>query len=123
MRRSNLRVVVLFAPVIIVPFLAMPLALGVDATVWMGTIGAAIVLVLAVVGYRRRSARRANLDRSDTPTGGDDTETADDVWNAIPSWDYGGRHAESGGLSRDEQERAIEDVHDQAAALEDNVDG
>lgn len=37
------------------------------------------------------------------------------VWDAIPSWQYTGRHVESGGLARDEQERALDDVQQEAA--------
>jgi hypothetical protein len=36
----------------------------------------------------------------------------DSVWNAIPSRQYEGRHAESGGIARGEQERALEDVQE-----------
>ncbi|MFC6904025.1 hypothetical protein [Halalkalicoccus tibetensis] len=36
------------------------------------------------------------------------------VWNAIPDRQYGGRHVESGGLTREEQERSIEEVQRQA---------
>lgn len=37
------------------------------------------------------------------------------VWDAIPSWQYTGRHVESGGLARDEQERALDDLQQEAA--------
>jgi len=40
------------------------------------------------------------------------------VWNAIPGRQYGGQHAEAGGLSRAEQEAAIEDVQEQAEELD-----
>ena len=40
------------------------------------------------------------------------------VWNAIPSRQYDGRHAESGGLARGEQEAAIEEIQEQAAERE-----
>lgn len=43
-----------------------------------------------------------------------------DVWDAIPPSQYDGRHAESGGLSRGEQEDAIADVQEQAEALDEN---
>ncbi len=42
----------------------------------------------------------------------------DDVWDAIPDWQYSGRHAESGGISRSEQERAIRDIERQASERE-----
>lgn len=40
------------------------------------------------------------------------------VWDAIPDWQYAGRHVESGGLARGEQERALRDVQDQASLTE-----
>ncbi|MFC4450080.1 hypothetical protein [Halorussus aquaticus] len=40
------------------------------------------------------------------------------VWDAIPSWQYRGRHSESGGATRYEQERAIDDVQRRADELD-----
>lgn len=61
--------------------------------------------LLLVVAARRRSAGRAD-------------DPAPTVWSAIPSWQYAGRHVESGGLSREDQERAIADLQEQAAEYE-----
>jgi len=36
------------------------------------------------------------------------------VWNAIPRRQYDGRHVESGGLARGEQEAAIEEIQQDA---------
>ncbi len=56
--------------------------------------------------------------RSRTATADDEHEDDDsDVWNAIPSWQYGGRHVESGGLARGEQERALQEIQEQADEL------
>ena len=54
------------------------------------------------------------------PFGGSGSDDGRDgtVWDAIPSWQYGGRHAESGGIARDEQERALRDIEERAAAEE-----
>ena len=41
----------------------------------------------------------------------------DDVWDAIPGTQYTGRHAESGGIARQEQEAAIADVAERADEL------
>jgi uncharacterized alpha-E superfamily protein len=41
-----------------------------------------------------------------------------DVWEVIPSWQYTGRHVESGGLARDEQEAALADIEEQAEGHE-----
>ncbi|MFC6953852.1 hypothetical protein [Halorubellus litoreus] len=54
------------------------------------------------------------LVRSYWPASDDDG----DVWEAIPGSQYDGRHAESGGLTRGEQEAAIADVQEQAAELD-----
>lgn len=40
------------------------------------------------------------------------------VWSAIPSWQYDGRHVESGGVTREEQERAVETVKSEGDALD-----
>ena len=69
------------------------------------------------------SSLRALLDRL-WPFGGSDTGTdrgdgADgdaSVWDAVPSWQYGGRHAESGGIAREEQERALRDLDERVDA-------
>lgn len=37
------------------------------------------------------------------------------VWDAIPGWQYTGRHVELGGLTRDEQEQALREVQEEAA--------
>ncbi len=63
-------------------------------------IAIALCLTLIVLLLRRRP-------------GSDEGETHD-VWDVIPSWQYAGRHVESGGLARNEQERALADVQQQA---------
>jgi hypothetical protein len=40
-------------------------------------------------------------------------DTDDSVWDAIPDRQYEGRHAESGGIARGEQERALEELKDE----------
>lgn len=63
----------------------------------LGLVLAALVVVLL---YRRRGAR-------------DDGDASS--WESIPRWQYDGRFAEAGGLTRDEQERAIERVQEDAS--------
>lgn len=73
------------------------------ASVW---IAVAVCVALVMFGFVvRRDARR-----------GDDESAG--VWAFIPSWQYVGRHVESGGLTRDEQETALADVEEQAEARE-----
>jgi hypothetical protein len=55
--------------------------------------------------------------RSYWPSSDDDG----DVWDAIPGSQYDGRHAESGGISRGEQEAAIADVQEQAEAIDEDA--
>ena len=59
--------------------------------------------------------------RTSEEGGGDEADAEGDgtVWDAIPSWQYGGLHVESGGTTRDEQERALGDVQRQAEAVDD----
>lgn len=57
--------------------------------------------------------------RSRGSSNGDD-ESDGTVWDAIPSWQYGGRHAESGGFSRDQQERALGEIRERADELDDH---
>lgn len=84
--------------------LALFLLLGSSAIAlfyWRSLLAAVLVVaVVAAVLSKLRSSR-----------GSDGTGS---VWNAIPSWQYSGRHAESGGLTRDEQERALRDVQREA---------
>jgi hypothetical protein len=46
--------------------------------------------------------------------GSDDDGDDTDSWNPIPSRQYGGRYAELGGLTRDEQEKAMREVQEKA---------
>ncbi len=91
----------LLAPAVVGVAALLDLALeGVGyAAVWLGV---AVCVALATLGVViRRDVRRSD-------------EGSESVWDAIPSWQYTGRHAESGGLARDEQEAALADVDEQA---------
>jgi hypothetical protein len=44
----------------------------------------------------------------------------DGTWNIIPDWQYEGRFAEAGGLTRSEQSEAIEEIQTDAGELERN---
>ena len=72
----------------------------------------AVATLLAVVLAGRRAATSGD--------GADDGEESGDgtVWNAIPSWQYDGLHAESGGHTRDGQERALREIQRRADELE-----
>lgn len=80
--------------------------------------GLGLTLPLAVVLAWRRSRAGSRRPDAERPSTGDD-ERDNSVWNAIPSWQYEGRHVESGGLTRGEQERALRDIQEQAEELSD----
>lgn len=44
------------------------------------------------------------------------------VWNAIPPWQYEGRHVESGGTTREERERAVGENADALEAAREHAD-
>ena len=50
--------------------------------------------------------------------GNDDEKEDTDSWRPIPSWQYGGRFVELGGLTRDEQEEAVQEVQRKAEEME-----
>lgn len=56
---------------------------------------------LVTAGVLYRHARRETTD-------------GESVWDAIPEWQYEGRHVESGGLARGEQEQALREIQDRA---------
>ena len=79
--------------------LAAPLAALLSTGSAVGFVSVlALALVAAVVARRRWS----------------ETDASGSVWEFVPSWQYGGRHVESGGLTRDEQEQALREIREQA---------
>ncbi|MDS0297408.1 hypothetical protein NDI76_01465 [Halogeometricum sp. S1BR25-6] len=50
-----------------------------------------------------------------------DRDGENSVWDAIPRRQYDGRHAESGGIARGEQEKALNDVSRQADEMDDRT--
>ncbi|ELZ06459.1 hypothetical protein C482_01535 [Natrialba chahannaoensis JCM 10990] len=67
-------------------------------------------------GPGSQTAANADAD-TDGDTETPATESDSSVWNAIPSWQYEGRHVESGGVARSEQEKALQDIQQQAVEL------
>lgn len=86
---------VLAALLLLAPVIAAPASLLPPLAAALVVVGLSILLYVRVVG-------------SDDEGGGS-------VWNAIPSRQYNGRHVESGGLARGEQEAAIEEIQENAA--------
>jgi hypothetical protein len=101
-RHRSLAVVAIAAVVLLSPVLGV-----VDVgPVWLVV---AAVVALAVGGAVRRDS------------GNDDGNES--IWELVPAWQYTGRHVESGGLARDEQEAALADVEEQARARRGRPDG
>jgi hypothetical protein len=94
------RVAALAAFAVAVVALAAPLAALLSA----GSAAAGVAVVVVVAFVVAALARRR-----------DQTDASGSVWEFVPSWQYGGRHVESGGLTRDEQEQALREVREQAA--------
>jgi hypothetical protein len=97
---AALAALLLLAPLVVGVAALVDLALGRVgfAPVWLGVATCAVVVTLVAV------ARRGLRDDGDSES----------VWAFVPSWQYTGRHVESGGLTRDEQEAALADVDEQA---------
>ena len=87
-------VTVLAALLLLAPVIAAPASLLPPVAALLAVVGFSILLYAYVVS-------------SD--------EGGGSVWNVIPSRQYDGRHAESGGLARGEQEAAIEEIQQDAA--------
>jgi len=78
----------------------------VDPVVAAGAVAGPTVLALALL-ERLAATDGSTADHAAEDDEGDDSS----VWNAIPSDQYDGRHAESGGLARGEQERALREFN------------
>lgn len=98
---TALAAVLLLGP-IVVPLL-VPVIDGVERLFPLAA-GLSVAVVLAVILYWQLT--------------GDSDSDKGSIWNTIPRRQYNGRHAESGGLARDEQEAAIEEIQEQAAERE-----
>ncbi|MCW8171891.1 hypothetical protein [Natrialba swarupiae] len=81
----------------------------------------AVLAGLVAVLLWRRPGPGAGVDSAGTDSSDDDASDSG-VWNAIPRWQYEGRHVESGGLARGEQEQALADIQRQADELSDDPD-
>lgn len=81
--------------------------LGRPVTLGILALAAVFFLVVVVSGARSQQSEEAS-----------DRDADQDVWRMIPDWQYTGRHVESGGLSRDDQERALADIQERAEELE-----
>jgi hypothetical protein len=64
------------------------------------------VLVASIARKRHRTERR--------------DDGGEGFWGAIPDWQYDGRFAEAGGLTRSEQSEAVEKVRTEAEEIDRN---
>ena len=104
-----------------VVLLATPVVLGLAGVIdgWYGqTIGgaAAAIGLGTILFWVVMRGRR--VDDAVAAVADDDDERS--VWDAIPSWQYEGRHVESGGMSRAEQERALSEIEERAREIEES---
>ena len=86
---------VLAALLLLAPVIAAPASLLPPLAAGLVVVGLSVLLYIRVAGS--------------------DDERSGSVWNAIPRRQYDGRHVESGGLARGEQEAAIEEIQQDAA--------
>jgi len=88
-----------------------------DPVTALGVVAVLSVLGIGVLWRRGGTAEGGSADGDKNGEDGDDG----DVWNAIPSWQYEGRHVESGGLTRSEQEEAPQEIQQQADELAEDL--
>lgn len=75
--------------------------------------------VLERIGLgRERSAADEGTDEANPDEAGAADGDTDSIWDFIPGRQYSGRHAESGGIARGEQERALQDIERKAEIIE-----
>ncbi|MXV62945.1 hypothetical protein GS429_12875 [Natronorubrum sp. JWXQ-INN-674] len=106
----------------------MAAAILLGSSVLVRTVGVSPGVAIGVLAFlagggfllvRRRRSRSAGAADGDSDADSSESDESN-VWNAIPSRQYSGRHVESGGLSRGEQEQALQDIQRQADELADD---
>ncbi|MFD1515303.1 hypothetical protein [Halomarina rubra] len=86
--------------------LTMPF-LGTEA-LYLALLGAFVPQVLRVV----------RGDSWSSPYGSNDESGPTSIWDSVPREQYTGRFAEAGGITRQEQEQALDDIEQQAQVEE-----
>ena len=94
------------------PLVGLTLFLLVGSSLWWFAVISRRGLALVVIGTISGRYILSLLSSDESRDSADDG--SDSVWNAIPDRQYDGRHAESGGLTRGEQEQAITEIHEEA---------
>lgn len=94
------------------PMVGLTLFLLVGSSLWWVAVisrrGLALMVIGTIIGRYVCSLLSSTESRDSSDDG------SDSVWNAIPGRQYDGRHAESGGLARGEQEQALQEIHEEA---------
>jgi len=97
------------AAVVLVSLLVGPIVASVlwnvDERLGIGLAGATLALVAVLLLGRLRGAASGR---------GDGDAGEGDGWALVPEWQYEGRFAEAGGISRGEQERALREIDERA---------
>ncbi|MDJ1432681.1 hypothetical protein [Halostagnicola sp. A-GB9-2] len=106
---------------IVIGLMLILLVSGAVAEVGERWVGVLLGLALAVILVSWLVSARSSSDGATEPgatgdDGGGESVDSDgnSVWNAIPSRQYTGRHVESGGLARDDQEKALAEIEEEA---------
>jgi len=101
------------AAVVLVALLVGPIVAAVlwnvDERLGIALAGATIVLIGLLLLGRLRGA---------TSGRGDGNDDEGDGWSLVPEWQYEGRFAEAGGITRSEQEQALREIDEQARTEE-----
>lgn len=94
----------LVTAVLVFPIVAAAGSFGRRA--WWVALGSFLgIATLVAAGALYRQGRRERAE-------------GESVWEVIPDWQYEGRHVESGGLTRGEQEQALHEIHERAESEE-----
>ncbi|QZP38171.1 hypothetical protein [Halobaculum magnesiiphilum] len=112
--------------VVLVSLLIGPIVASVlwnlDERLGIAIAGATLALVVLVLLGRLRAVVSGRTD-ADRGGSGDDGEGEGDGWSLVPDWQYEGRFAEAGGITRSEQEQAIREIDEQARHESDREQG
>ncbi|MFB9824323.1 hypothetical protein [Halobaculum roseum] len=110
--------------VVLVSLLIGPIVASVlwnlDERLGIAIAAATLALVVLVLLGRLRAVASG---RTDADRGGSGDDGEGDGWSLVPDWQYEGRFAEAGGITRSEQEQAIREIDEQARRESDREQG
>ncbi|UIO99047.1 hypothetical protein Hbl1158_10940 [Halobaculum sp. CBA1158] len=87
----------------------------VDERAGIAIAGATIALVAVLLVARLRTIVRGRVFGGEGAPGSESGEGDEgDGWSLVPDWQYEGRFAEAGGITRSEQEQALREIDERA---------